>query len=162
MKHPISVSIKPAAAQTDFLSDCLDAWLEASGRRHDIAISDKLEPDNVAYQGRVLVSVLALLPACLWKLKKQKIDLSSGNYKKVLSDWFSQVMDRANLVKNGKFITKGEFGKKGFLGSGGIGRFRDSLWAAALSTKKLGRISDESRSRLAESHREKVHLELSA
>jgi DGQHR domain-containing protein len=147
--------------QTEFLADCLDAWLDASGRKHDVAVSDKLDPDNVAYQGRVLVSVLALLPACLWFLKKQNIGLSSNKCKKALSDWFLQVMDRAGLIKNGKFLAKGEFGKKGFLGSGGIGRFRDSLWAAALSTKKLGRMSDEAKSNLAENHKERVHLELS-
>jgi DGQHR domain-containing protein len=55
--------------QTEFVAQCLDAWLEASGRKHDLMESDTLDPDNVAYQGRVLVSAITLIPACIWRLK---------------------------------------------------------------------------------------------
>jgi len=103
--------------QTQFLAQCLEAWLEASGRKHDIANSDKLDPDNVAYQRRVLVSALTLLPACIWTLNKDI--LISNKAQKKLTNWFRGLMKRAGLLKNLRFIAKGEFRKKGFLGSGG-------------------------------------------
>jgi hypothetical protein len=45
-------------AQTEFLAMCLDAWLDATGRKED---SPQLDATNVAYQGRVLVSFLTLM-----------------------------------------------------------------------------------------------------
>jgi DGQHR domain-containing protein len=39
--------------QTRFIAQCLDAWLEASGRRQEVAASEKLDSSNVVYQGRV-------------------------------------------------------------------------------------------------------------
>lgn len=57
-------------AQTEFLAQCLTAWLEASGRFESPSNSGTLDPENVAYQGRVLVSILDLVPAILWKLKR--------------------------------------------------------------------------------------------
>lgn len=146
--------------QTEFLAECLQAWLEASGRQHDIAISDKLDPDNVAYQGRVLVSALTLLPACIWNLKKARKVLISDSAERFLTDWFRGLMARAGLLPNNKFVAKGEFKKKGFLGSGGIGRFRDTLWAASIETKDISRLSAETKAALAEQHKSKVYSEL--
>lgn len=44
-----SVGIESLEAQAEFLALCLDSWLEASGRKEDVADSDSLDPDNVAY-----------------------------------------------------------------------------------------------------------------
>ena len=33
---------------------------------------DRLDPNNVAYQGRVVVATLTLLPACIRKLKNER------------------------------------------------------------------------------------------
>ena len=74
----VRAGINSLEEQTEFLAQCLSAWLEASGRKEDVAPSEKLDPDNVAYQGRVLVSVLTLLPACLVELKKRKVVLVSA------------------------------------------------------------------------------------
>ena len=146
--------------QTEFLAQCLEAWLTASGRKEDLALSEKLDPDNVAYQGRVLVSVITLLPACIWELKRKKIALTSEKAEATLTKWFQQLMDRAGLLKASKFIPKGEFKQKGFLGSGGIGRFRDTLWAACVGTNAITRSSPETRANLAARHREKIYSEL--
>lgn len=134
--------------------------MEASGRRHDIAASDKLDPENVAYQGRVLVSVIALIPACIWTLTNKRIDPVSDQAFEVLTKWFERLIEHAGLQRNGKFIPKGEFGTKGFLGSGGIGRFRETLWAAALSNKKISGRSTAGKSKLAEENKARVLSEL--
>jgi DGQHR domain-containing protein len=155
-----TANISSLDEQSEFLAQCLDAWLEASGRRHDIAASDKLDPENVAYQGRVLVSVIALIPACIWILKKKHIDPVSDKAFDALAAWFKRLIEHAGLQKNGKFIPKGEFGTKGFLGSGGIGRFRETLWAAALSDRKITGRSTAGKSKLADDHKTRVLSEL--
>jgi len=124
-------------AQAEFLAQCLDAWLEATGRKEDVAGAESLDPENVAYQGRAIVSFLTLIPACIWRLKSQNMWLISSKATEELSSWLKGVMKRARLMRNGKFLAKGEFRRKGFLGSGGLGRFRDSLWAAVLATETL-------------------------
>src|SRR5207249_3522381 len=58
--------------QTEFLAQCLTAWLEASGRFERPTKRNTLDPENVAYQGRVLVSILDIVPALLWKLKRTR------------------------------------------------------------------------------------------
>jgi DGQHR domain-containing protein len=146
--------------QTLFLAQCLSAWLEASGRKHDILESDRLDPDNVAYQGRVLVSALTLLPACIAALRSRRKAFISSNSEKVLVEWFSRLMRHAGLLQRGKFIAKGEFKKKGYLGSGGIGRFRDTLWAAALSAKPISGLSEENRANLATKHKSEIYAKL--
>ena len=87
--------------------------------------------------------------------------LISDQAKTMLTKWFSALMNRAALLKEKKFITKSTFREKRYLGSGGTGRFRDTLWAAALATKALGRKSEEVKKQLAETHRAKVYAELS-
>jgi DGQHR domain-containing protein len=154
----IQAGIRGIDEQSEFLAQCLEAWLDASGRRHDIAFSEKLDPENVAYQGRILVSVLALLPACIWELKSKRSTLISDKSKSLLTAWFQGLIARAGLLKNKKFIAKGEFKKKGFLGSGGIGRFRDTLWAAI--AKNVSRASAEKRSELAEEQKNVIYSSL--
>ena len=41
------------------------------------------------------------------------------------------------------FISKSRFREKGYLGSGGIGRFRDTLWAAIRGGELRGLTADE-------------------
>lgn len=162
LEFMIEVEISSLEEQTEFLAQCLEAWLDATGRKHDIADSEKLDPDNVAYQGRVLVSFLTLLPACIWKLKIAKLVLISDKAKITLTQWLHELMKRASLLENNRFITKGNFKRKGYLGSGGIGRFRDTLWAAAIGTKSLRLVKSKKKGELAEIHKKKVYSELAA
>lgn len=119
------------SAQTDFLSYMLEAWLDATGRKESARPGEELDNDNVVYQGRILVSAITLAPAVLGYLeKKGKKDFYSDEHKKALISWFQGVFHRSGLLNRGRFISRGDFKKLGFLGSGGIGRFRDLLWAA--------------------------------
>jgi len=90
---------------------------------------------------------------CLTLAKWETVSGRFGGY------LISQLMTRAGLLKNEKFIAKGEFKQKGFLGSGGIGRFRDTLWAA-VGPKKIARLSPQKRAELANDRRSKIHSEL--
>lgn len=155
-----SASIDSLEEQTAFLAQCLDAWLEASGRKHDLSESDKLDPENVAYQGRVLVSALDLAPACIWEIRSKGKHLISDKAEQILTRWFRKLLSRANLLRNGKFLPKSDFKKKGFLGSGGIGRFRDTLWAATTGKERIGRLSEEKIAQLAERNRAKIYIRL--
>lgn len=146
--------------QTNFLAQCLNSWLEASGRKEEVAESDKLDPENVVYQGRVLVSALTLVPACINEIKRSNNKaLISDNSELLLKTWFSQLMKRAGLMKNGRFLSKTDFKGKGYLGSGGIGRFRDTLWAA-LGATSVAKLSAERRAELASENRAKVYSKL--
>jgi DGQHR domain-containing protein len=153
--------IKGLEMQTEFLAQCLTAWLEASGRfeGRESLKHKQLDPGNVAYQGRVLVSILALVPAMLWKLKKDGVAFVSTNAQERLTRWLAEIADRAGLLQDGIFIGKKEFKNRKYLGSGGIGLFRDTLWSA-MSTKidlrrakpeKIGRIANEMRSHVFKS-----------
>jgi DGQHR domain-containing protein len=142
--------------QTGFFAQCLSAWLEASGRKHDLAISDRLDPENVAYQGRILVSAIDLIPVCIWKIRKERKHLISTKAEECLTNYFRDLLNRAGLLRENKFLPKGEFKKKGFLGSGGIGRFRDTLWAAAIGDASIARLQPERRAEMAESNRSTV------
>lgn len=147
--------------QADFLAQCLDAWLEATNRKEDIAQSESLDPENVAYQGRVLVSFVTLIPACIWELRRSDTrPLQSTKARLHLRNWLAKLMKRAGLLDRNKFLPKRKFREKGYLGSGGIGRFRDVLWAAALSTRSVSRLSETSLSVLASTHRERVKRSL--
>jgi len=117
-------------AQTDFLAQCLTAWLEASGRFEYPSDRNTLDPENVAYQGRVLVSILDLVPGILWKLKRLQslISESAQQKTKVL---LQDTAERAGLLDSDQiFIDKRVFKERKYLGSGGIGLFRSTLWAA--------------------------------
>jgi len=149
-------------AQSDFLAQCLAAWFDATGRFEEPkkAKTQALDPENVTYQGRVLVSVLALMPAVIWKLKQQKVPVISDDAAEVLTKWFRGIAQRGNLLERGVFIGKSKFKKRGYLGSGGIGRFRDILWAASLAKKKLGRLKPETIGRIAEQNQDTVFAAL--
>jgi hypothetical protein len=161
LRDLFAAGISSLEAQAGFLAQCLDAWLEATSRKHDLAESESLDPENVAYQGRAIVSFLTLTPACIVQLRRKKIQFLSDKAAEELAAWLRGVMTRAKLVKNGKFLAKGEFRSKGFLGSGGLARFRDSLWAAVGADESLSpRITGEALSRLANECRAKVRTEL--
>jgi len=139
--------IESLESQTEFLKQSLTCWFEATGRMERSNKKRKeLEPENVAYQGRVLVSVVALAPAIIWKLREENVKMNSNDAQKILIHWLKSIIKKAELEENGKFISKSRFKQKGYLGSGGIGRFRDTLWASikggALSSLKIQEISD--------------------
>jgi DGQHR domain-containing protein len=154
------VGIKSLEAQAEFIAQCLTAWLQATGRKEELVSGAALDPGNVAYQGRVIVSFLTLLPACIWKLRRLGKPLVAEASERVLTTWLRDVMNRAGLLDRGKFLPKTKFREKGFLGSGGLARFRDTLWAAALSTGPISRLSPETLETIAIRHREKVDREL--
>jgi DGQHR domain-containing protein len=135
--------IESLEGQGDFLAQCLDAWLDATGRKEDVAESESLDPENVAYQGRAIVSFLTLIPACILELRKKRVRPLSPDAKTLLETWLRGTMKRAHLLKNGRFLAKSDFKDKGYLGSGGLARFRDTLWAAAASTTPVTRINAE-------------------
>jgi DGQHR domain-containing protein len=149
--------------QTEFLAQCLTAWLEASGRFENKKSSKKIEltSQNVAYQGRILVSVIALIPAMIWKVKTEKATLISDKALLTLTDWLKDVAAWANLLEDGMFISKNKFKERGYLGSGGIGRFRDSLWAVVVDKKKITETTTTKEvSDLAEHNRQLVYSKL--
>lgn len=137
-----SCDITNLEAQTAFIAQMLDCWLQASGRAHD-AEAKELDPQNVVYQGRILVSVIDLMPAVLAHLKQAKIPFVSEKSRIEVARWLQGTIERANLLSDGKFVVKDEFKKLGFLGSGGIGRFRNLLWAASIRKRKLDDIEPE-------------------
>lgn len=149
--------------QTEFLSQCLTAWLEASGR-FESRISSKgveLSPQNVVYQGRILVSVIALIPAIIWKLKEEELSLVSENALEALTVWFKDLAKKAGLLDHGVFIGKDKFKERGYLGSGGIGRFRNALWAVVVGDQKITRATKADRVyELAEKNRNLVRSAL--
>ncbi|MBI4326221.1 MAG: DGQHR domain-containing protein [Chloroflexi bacterium] len=147
-------------AQAALLAQCLEAWLEATGRKQEVSGAEGLDADNVAYQGRVVVSFLTLLPACIWRLKKAKLPMISDEAKEALTKWLVEVMERAGLLDAGRFLAKKKFKEKGFLGSGGLARFRDTLWAAVTGTNEVSRLGAERLLELAEKHRQQVRSEL--
>lgn len=155
--------IESLEAQAEFLAQCLDAWLDATGRKEDVAESESLDPENVAYQGRAIVSFLTLIPACIWELQRKNVPLRSAEAKTSLEKWLRGAMKRARLTKNGRFLAKGDFKAKGYLGSGGLARFRDMLWVAATSqTKVPPRLSPERLTELASAGRARVKSQLRA
>lgn len=144
--------------QADFIAQALDAWLEATGRRETPDDKNKLSSGNVVYQGRILVSVISLIPAMLWRLKKLNHPLISQRSQVRLVDWLKKVIGSAGLLdKKGSFISKDEFKKCGYLGSGGIGRFRARLWASVQeSRQKIAQLPDEKISAMAEHNRASI------
>jgi hypothetical protein len=148
--------------QTEFLSQCLTAWLEASGRFEDPKRRKcaELGPQNVVYQGRVLVSVLALVPGMLWKLRKERMPFISTHTQGKLTGWLREIAQKADLLVDGVFIGKQEFKNRKYLGSGGIGLFRDTLWAAMTARRKLTNAKPERIGRLASESRSLVNREL--
>jgi hypothetical protein len=70
-------------------------------------------------------------------------------------------MKRARLTKGGRFLGKGDFKAKGYLGSGGLARFRDTLWIAAAShTTVPSRLSADKLTELASASRARIKSHL--
>jgi DGQHR domain-containing protein len=148
-------------AQAEFLALCLDAWLEATGRKEDITGDTLLSSENVAYQGRTIVSFLTLVPACILALQRRKgTTFVSPAASKILISFLRDVMKRAGLLRNGTFLSKRDFKGKGFLGSGGLARFRDCLWATVGTKRLIGRMRPDAIADLASRNRGKVRKEL--
>lgn len=151
--------IKSLQGQTDFLAMFLNAWLIATGRKEDPS-SEQLDPTSVVYQGRVIGSALTLVPAGIWKLRQAEIAPLSARAEHHLSSWLRQIMRNAGLLKGRKFVSKSDFIKKGYLGSGGIGRFRDTIWAATIGTGKVSSLKPQGRAALALKHRKRIEADL--
>lgn len=158
----VKAGIDGLEMQADFLAQALDGWLKATGRQHDIAQSPQLDPKNVAYQGRVLVSFLTLIPACIWKLKEAEVPLLSERAAETLEKWLTTVMKNAGLLKDGMFLDKAEFKDKEFLGSGGLAKFRDLLWAAVNASKRIDGLEVEQLAARAEKNRQIIATALGA
>lgn len=157
-----AAGLRSLEAQAEFLAQCLDAWLDATGRKESLeGDSESLDGNNVAYQGRVIVSFLTLIPACIWHIKKQELPLVRDSARDALTKWLKGVMRRADLLEKELFVGKTKFKEKGYLGSGGLGRFRDALWASVIGTKRVAEMNDEEISQLADSHRARVRGDLS-
>jgi hypothetical protein len=147
-------------AQTEFLAQCLTAWLEASGRFEGPSGDRTLDPENVADQGRVLVSVLNLVPAILWKLRRLQ-NLMSESAKEKTRVLLQDAAERAGLLDDNKvFIDKRVFKERKYLGSGGIALFRNTLWAAFGSEDTVRRWGPERIAVVADKVRAKVNRAL--
>jgi DGQHR domain-containing protein len=123
--------------QTAFVALCLSAWLDSSGRKETIERKGGLSTQNIAYQGRILVSVASLVPALILHLRELRLSFVSDKAESALKEYFKELMKRADLLENGVFISKDAFKKRRFYGSGGIARFRNVLWAAALGRTRI-------------------------
>ncbi len=153
--------IRSLQGQTDFLATFLNAWLLATGRKEDAA-SEQLDPTSVVYQGRVIGSALSLIPASIWTLRNAEVPLLSNDAEKHLTIWLRHIMSSAGLLKKRRFLSKAEFIRKGYLGSGGIGRFRDTLWAAAVGSTKVSALKPSPRTELALKNRRQVEADLAS
>lgn len=161
LPHLYQAGIRSLEAQAEFLAICLDSWLEATARKQDVTESDSLDPENVAYQGRAIVSFLTLIPACIWQLQLHGLGIRSPGAGTILQKWLKDTMKRARLTKGGRFLGKTEFKAKGFVASGGLARFRDTLWVAATSReKRIPRLGLEKLAELAASSRSYVQSQL--
>jgi hypothetical protein len=130
--------------------------LEASGRFEYPSDGSTLDPENVAYQGRVLVSILYLVPGILWKLKRLQSLISESAQQKTKA-LLQDTAERAGLLDSDKvFIDKRVFKERKYLGSGGIGLFRNTLWAAFGSEDTVRRWGPERIATVAEEVRAKA------
>jgi len=154
------VGINSLEAQSEFLAFCLDAWLEASGRFEDPKVARKqgLSEQNVAYQGRVIVSVLTLVPAVIVELKDNKLGFGADKARTHLTKWLSDLSKRAGLLKNGVFLEKADFKERQYLGTGGVGRFRDVLWAAAGTNRSVKDLDNEEMAAHAQKYKNKINF----
>lgn len=149
-------------AQSEFLAMCLHAWLEASGRFENPSVvrAGGLSSQNVAYQGRVIVSVMTLVPAMILELRRKDLPFSSEKAREHLTAWLKSLAKRAGLLKNGAFLDKDEFKERRYLGAGGIGLFRNVLWAAAGGTHPIKDLDEDEIAALAQKNRDKIERQL--
>jgi DGQHR domain-containing protein len=146
-----SNGLESLSSQTNFLSQCLTAWLQASGRFEKSEFLEKKELTD---------SNVALIPALIWKLRKRKAVLISENATVILTEFLKSVAQNAGLLDDDVFIDRNKFKSRGFLGSGGIARFRDLLWAS-IKGRKTGRLKLERISKIAEENRAIINKYLS-
>lgn len=156
-----SVGIESLEGQTEFLAQCLTSWLIASGRFEEPnpVGARELDSSNVAYQGRVLVSIITLIPAMIWKLRSKNVLLMSEKAKQILPEFLGSVATNAGLLDNGVFIDKKKFQKHKILGSGGIALFRDLLWASVRG-RKTSRLKATTLTKFAEENRTLINKSL--
>jgi hypothetical protein len=110
----------------------------------------------------VLVSILDLVPAILWRLKRVH-NLVSDSAQEKTKDLLRETAERAGLLDgNNVFIDKSVFKDRKYLGSGGIGLFRNTLWAAFGSTDSVRRWGPERISEVANEVRAKARKALPA
>lgn len=147
--------------QASFLAQCLDAWLTASGRKEELMEGEKLSPHNVVYQGRIMVSFITLIPACISYLKKKETELLSDDAQEQLTSWLKRSLKKAGFLEDGEFIDKAQFKELGYLGSGGIARFRDTLWCAVAGGLTVADLDPEDISDKARELRGKIYSEFS-
>ena len=93
-------------------------------------------------------------------LKEKKIPFVSDRAQAALTDWLRGLATRAGLLVNGVFVSKGEFKERRYLGQGGIGRFRDTLWASAVGAKKVASLDADELEELAKTNRASISKKL--
>lgn len=143
--------------QTEFLVQVLEGWAKAAGNFKTTKKREEEEgAENIAYQGRILVSVLTLVPALLSKIKSKRYKVISDNAAELITRELTHIARSAGLIKNNAFISKEEFAKKGYVGSGGIGRFRDTLWAAFDNNRRIYTANMDTISDWAEENRVRI------
>jgi hypothetical protein len=86
--------------------------------------------------------------------------LISENATVILTEFLKSVAQNAGLLDDDVFIDRNKFKSRGFLGSGGIARFRDLLWAS-IKGRKTGRLKLERISKIAEENRAIINKYLS-
>jgi hypothetical protein len=92
----------------------------------------------------------------LWELRKRNAPLVSAKAQEWLTNWLHNIANRAALLDGDVFIGKREFKNRNYLGSGGIGLFRDTLWAALGAKLNLRRAKPERIAQVAGGIRSKV------
>jgi DGQHR domain-containing protein len=148
-------------SQTAFISQLLDCWLDASGRVKAQGASE-LDIQTVVYQGRVLVSVMDLVPVILNKLVKGKTPFVSDKAREKIKTWLKEAIRRAGLLEGDMFIERDKFKHLGFLGQGGINKLRNILWAGINEKGNFKRMSPERITDIADLARAKVNLDLNS
>ncbi len=146
--------------QTWIISLALDAWFQATGRKQEFTNEQnfEIEEESAVYQGRLIVSIIYLLPGLIAKYKDNLVKSDDSEIVKTFKTGLKKLLKRANLLKDEKFINKSDFKKHGFLGSGGIGRLRDLLWASLDEKFDRGRQNDGAIKEAAEEAKKTYYL----
>ena len=92
----------------------------------------------------------------LWKRKAGPRGLRFRKSQSTADGWLRQIAERAGLLKEGVFISKQELKDRKYLGSGGIGMFRDTLWAGMKTSGNIRRSKPETITKIADEMRSKI------